>query len=229
VSEIIFVTGTDTGVGKTIATAALAAQYVAQKQRVSVVKPFQTGVSAEEPGDLDVVTRFVPVVSTIELSRYSAPLAPATAARVSGRDPVDIYQVRDAILEASKSADITLVEGAGGVMVEVVPAATLMDVADLVAEQGATVHWVIVARAGLGTLNHSALTAWALSQRRHRVTGLIIGSWPQHPDLATRCNLDDLPAVTGAPYLGRIPAGASALPPDEFRTWAPRWLSLPRR
>ena len=77
-----------------------------------------------------------------------------------------------------------------------------------------------MAAAGLGTLNHSALTAEALRARRLTCTGFVVGSWPQppqEPDLAMRCNLDDLPVVTGAPLLGRLPAGAGALPTTRVR------------
>ncbi|MER7436647.1 AAA family ATPase, partial [Pseudonocardia alni] len=79
--RFVVVTGTGTGVGKTVATAALAAVAVAAGERVAVLKPAQTGVGPDDPGDVDEVARLVPEVTTRELARYPDPLAPATAAR----------------------------------------------------------------------------------------------------------------------------------------------------
>ncbi|MGH3907303.1 MAG: AAA family ATPase, partial [Pseudonocardiaceae bacterium] len=81
----LIVTGTGTGVGKTVVTAALAALAVAAGRRVAVLKPAQTGVRAGEPGDVDEVRRLVgPSVTCRELARYPDPLAPATAAWRAG-------------------------------------------------------------------------------------------------------------------------------------------------
>jgi dethiobiotin synthetase len=75
---------------------------------------------------------------------------------------------------------------------------------------------IVVARAGLGTLNAGALTCEALHARRVHCRGLVIGAWPAQPDLAAQCNVDDLPAYTGRPLLGRLPDGAAKLRRDEF-------------
>jgi dethiobiotin synthetase len=75
---------------------------------------------------------------------------------------------------------------------------------------------VVVARAGLGTLNASALTCEALHARGVRCHGLVIGAWPAQPDLAAECNIDDLPVYTGRPLLGRLPDGAGHLGRGEF-------------
>ncbi len=69
-------------------------------------------------------------------------------------------------------------------------------------------EWVVVARAGLGTLNHSELTVRALQERGQRVRGLVVGSWPQAPGEAEQQNLVDLPRVTGVPVLGQAPRGS---------------------
>ena len=104
-----------------------------------------------------------------------------------------------------------LVEGAGGLLVRFAAEDTLADVAAALAAPV-----LVVATAGLGTLNHTALTTEALAARGLRCPGVVIGSWPAAPDLAAECNLADLPAVTGLPLLGRLPAGAGRLAPDEF-------------
>ena len=86
-------------------------------------------------------------------------------------------------------------------------------------------RWVVVARAGLGTLNHTELTVAGDPARRGRdVAGVVIGSWPEHPDLAEEQNLLDLPRVTGVPLLGRVPEGAAALPVRAFRRGSLDWV-----
>ena len=89
--------------------------------------------------------------------------------------------------------------------------------------------YVVVATPGLGTLNHSALTAEALRARGLDCIGFVIGSWPQppqEPDLAMRLNLEDLPSVTGATLLGRVPDGAGRYAGERFRAEAASWLTI---
>jgi dethiobiotin synthetase len=84
---------------------------------------------------------------------------------------------------------------------------------------------IIVAEAGLGTLNTTALTAEVATKRGLTVAGVIIGSWPAEPDLAAVSNLRDLPVAAGAPLLGALPAGMGASSPDEFAAQARAGLS----
>jgi dethiobiotin synthetase len=86
--------------------------------------------------------------------------------------------------------------------------------------------FVVVATPGLGTLNHSALTAEALRHRGLDCVGFVLGTWPQEPDLAMRHNLHDLPSVTGAPLLGRVPEGAGSYDGERFRAEASAWLTI---
>ncbi|MBA2517270.1 MAG: AAA family ATPase, partial [Solirubrobacterales bacterium] len=95
--------------------------------------------------------------------------------------------------------------------------------ADAAALLGAPV--VVVTRAGLGALNQAALSCEALHARGLDCPGLVIGLWPAEPDLAERCNLDDLPDYAGRPLLGRIPEGAPALEPAVFAERAHTWIS----
>jgi dethiobiotin synthetase len=228
VAEVVVITGTDTEVGKTIVTAALASRYLARGRSVAVVKPAQTGVAPGEEGDVDVVRRLVPDVSTYELARFPDPLAPATAARIAGRKAPDLCAVRDGILKAGETADVVLVEGAGGVLVELGDAFTLLDVAQLLVADQQPVVFVVVARSGLGTLNHSALTTWAIQQRGLAVEGIVIGSWPAEPSQVELLNLQDLPTITGVPVLGVLPEGAAALGAEEFAA-AVAALNLPEQ
>jgi dethiobiotin synthetase len=228
--SVLVVTGTGTGVGKTVVTAALAALALARGRRVAVLKPAQTGVAPGEPGDLAEVRRLVGDVerlTTAELARYPDPLAPATAAARAGRPPVTATEAAEAAAKLAVDHDLVLVEGAGGLLVRLAtPGDTLADVAGALAAPV-----LVVAAAGLGTLNHTALTTEALAARGLRCPGVVIGSWPAQPDLAARCNLADLPSVTGVPLLGRLPAGAGRLAPGEFLVTArtalgaaPAWL-----
>lgn len=218
---VLMITGTGTEIGKTVVTAAVAAAALAGGRSVAVLKAAQTGVRPDEPGDAQEVARLAGAVTAAEVARYPEPLAPGTAARRAGRAPVRPQEVAEAADKLATEHDLVLVEGAGGLLVRFDAAGgTLADVAGLL---GAPV--LLVASAGLGTLNTTELTARELRSRGLELPGVVIGSWPGAPDLASRCNLADLPDVAGAPLLGALPAGAAALPPAVFRSTAPHWLA----
>ncbi|MFI2435239.1 dethiobiotin synthase [Streptomyces sp. NPDC018693] len=218
---ILIVTGTGTEVGKTVATAAVAAAALAAGRSVAVLKPAQTGVRPDERGDADEVERLAGPVTTAELARYPDPLAPATAARRAGRAPVRPVEVAEAAQKLAAEHDLVLVEGAGGLLVRFDDTGgTLADAAQLL-----RAPVLLVASAGLGTLNTTELTARELRSRELELLGVLIGSWPDSPDLAMRCNVTDLPDVAGAPLLGVLPEGAGSLSPADFRTTAPGWLA----
>lgn len=204
--SVLVITGTDTEVGKTIVTAGLAAVARADGAHVAVVKPVQTGVGPDEPGDLEEVRRLSGVEDLHELARLPDPLAPATAAR---RAAAELPSIGEAAEEIRRLCDreLVLVEGAGGLLVHLdADGGTL---ADLARELDAPV--LVVARAELGTLNHTALTCEAIRDRGLRCIGVVIGSWAGEPTLAASCNLEDLPAYAEAPLLGMMPERASEL------------------
>ncbi|GAA2285297.1 ATP-dependent dethiobiotin synthetase BioD [Streptomyces ruber] len=218
---VLVVTGTGTEVGKTVTTAALAAAALTAGRSVAVLKAAQTGVRPDERGDADEVARLAGAVTTAELARYPDPLAPATAARRAGAAPVRPRDVAKAAAGLAAGHDLVLVEGAGGLLVRFDEAGgTLADAARLL-----DAPVLVVAAAGLGTLNTTALTARELRGRGLVPAGVVIGSWPGAPDLACRCNLADLPVAAGAPLLGAVPAGAGALDPAVFRARAGGWLA----
>jgi dethiobiotin synthetase len=221
---VIAVTGTDTEVGKTVVTAALAAVQLSLGRSVAVVKPAQTGVGAEDDGDLDEVRRLAGEVSLHEGVRLPDPLAPDTAARLAGTELPGLDVQRDLVKRVAGEHDVTFVEGSGGVLVNLGEHWNLIDLADSVRHSGQPVAFVVVARAGLGTLNHAALTVQAIQVRGLEVAGVVVGSWPEHPGLAEEQNLIDLPRVTGVPLLGQIPAGAAGMPVRAFRRGALDWV-----
>ncbi len=215
------ITGTGTGVGKTVVTAGIAALAYGRGQRVAVLKPAQTGVAAHAPGDLDDVRRLAGEVTTRELRRFPDPLAPDTAARRAGLSPVRPAAVAGAAVALDHEHDLVLVEGAGGLLVRFdADGGTLADVA-----WALNAEVVVVVEAGLGTLNAAALTAEALRRRGVTCAGLVIGSWPRDPDLAARCNLEDLPVVAQAPLIGAFPQDVGGLDAAGFAGVARRSLA----
>ncbi|MER5886534.1 dethiobiotin synthase [Streptomyces sp. NPDC001941] len=217
---VVVVSGTGTEIGKTVVTAAVAAAAAGGGRRVAVLKPAQTGVAPGEPGDADEVVRLSGAALGTELARFPEPLAPATAARRAGMAPVRPADVADAAGKLAAGHDLVLVEGAGGLLVRLDEEGTLADAARLL-----DAPVLVVTTAGLGTLNATELTVEALRARGITPLGLVIGSWPEAPGLAERCNVADLPAVTGVPLLGAVPARAGALDAADFRARAGSWLA----
>ncbi|GAA5059145.1 dethiobiotin synthase [Nocardia callitridis] len=215
--SVLLVTGTSTDVGKTVVTAALAALAARAGASVAVCKPGQTGVAPGEPGDLAEVERLSGVRRTVELARYPDPLAPDTAARRAGLPELTLADTVAAV-DLLGDADLTLVEGAGGVLVRLGDFTLL----DLARELRAEV--LVVASAELGTLNHTELTTRALRSEGVRCAGLVIGSWPSSPSLAAECNRVDLPRVTGVDLVGSIPERSGALDRAAFTAAAPEWF-----
>jgi dethiobiotin synthetase len=221
---VYFVTGTDTEVGKTVVTAALATIFASRGATVGVVKPAQTGVGPDEPGDVEEVRRLAGAVDVAEGVRLPDPLAPDTAAAIAGVELPSLCDQRDLVLDAAADHDVVLVEGSGGVTVNLGKAFDLLSIATMVADTGERVEWIVVARAGLGTLNHSNLTVWAIQQRGFYVQGIVIGSWPNDPGLAELHNRNDLSRHSGVPVLGAVPEGAGSLDPEAFRRQASDWI-----
>lgn len=219
--SVLVITGTGTEVGKTAVTAGIAALARAEGRRVAVLKPAQTGLLPGEPGDVAEVARLAGDVTTRELARYPDPLAPDTAARRSGLATVHPADVAAAVVELDADHDLVLVEGAGGLLVRFDESgSTLADIAWAV-----NAPVLVVARAGLGTLNTTALTAEALRRRGIESLGVVVGSWPLHPDLAALTNLADLPEAAGGPLLGALPQGVAKLGSVDFLAVARRSFS----
>ncbi len=184
----IVVTGTDTGVGKTWVSAAIA-------------RPGDAYVKAAQTGDDDdaAVVRELSGAEVHTLARYPEPLAPATAARRAKLPTVPMAEVAHFVQQLDHER--VIIEGAGGLLVQLDDqGGTIADVAHML-----DAPLIVVARAGLGTLNHTALTVEAIERRGLRCLGVVIGAWPRDPDLAAQCNLEDLTAI--APILGRLGEG----------------------
>ncbi|MBA8823993.1 dethiobiotin synthase [Saccharopolyspora lacisalsi] len=217
---ITIVTGTDTGVGKTVATAALAAHF---GPRAVVVKPAQTGIGTDEP-DSSVVQHLAGC-EVDEYTRLEDPLAPDTAARLRGIEIPPINEHAARVRELAETRDTVIVEGAGGLMVRLdTDGGTLSDLAtDLARDHPVRVY--VVTRVGLGTLNHTALTVEALRSRGVEPAGLVLGAVPDALGLAEECALAELPRVTAVPIVAALPEGAGGLDPEHFRERVDSWLA----
>jgi dethiobiotin synthetase len=221
--SIVVVTGTSTGVGKTVATAALACYARLAGLDIAVCKPVQTGTD-DGDDDLAEVGRLSGVTALTGTARYPQPLAPVAAAEEAGLPLPTRADLLAAIRDADAPGRLTLVEGAGGLLVEIgADGVTLRDLAvDLVARV------VVVAPPGLGTLNHTALTLEALDAKRVSCAGLIIGAWPARPDAAEVSNRGALAKL--APVRAALPAGAGSLSATDFATlcataFEPDWVA----
>lgn len=225
--SVTYIAGTDTDVGKTLTTAALAVALSATGTSVAVYKPTQTGVAAGGHGDVDEVARLSGIQAVHEGIRLDEPMAPRAAAGRAGRNLPELAQHVQRIAELAASHDHVLVEGAGGLLVELDAAGhTLADLAE--AETGAAGSgFVVVCRSGLGTLNHTALTLEALQRRGCASPALVVGSWPATPSDIELSNLESLQGTSGTQFIGCLAAGASRLEPGAFRELAAGWLTLP--
>jgi dethiobiotin synthetase len=200
--SVLLVTGTDTGVGKTVTTAALAAAARLAGIDVAVCKPVQTG-TIEGDDDLGEVRRLSGVVELHGGWRYPEPLAPVAAARRAGMDLPTRAELVASVRAADRPGRLTLVEGAGGLLVEL--GADGVTLRELAVELGAPV--LLVVAPGLGTLNHTALTLESLAAHDVPCAGLVIGSWPHDPGVAESGNREALAAL--APVRAVLPAGAA--------------------
>jgi len=193
---IRFVTGTDTGVGKTLAAAALCRADRKAGRTVLYAKPVQTGLERAQAGDAAFVAAAAKV-PVIECVRFPEPLAPAVAAQRAGAI-IDVDALLTDLEKAGDGFDRIMVEGAGGLLVPLWDDVTMADMADRL---GAGL--IVVTRPTLGTLNHTALTLEAAVTRGLPVDGLVISGWPADPGVTEETNLERLSAM--APVLGLLP------------------------
>lgn len=212
------VTGTDTGVGKTVTAAVLCRCLASAGSTPVYVKPVQSGTAVGDDDAAAVAT--LADVPTIVGRRLGPPLAPAVAARMTGRPLTgdDLTGVMRDAARAHPGAPL-VVEGAGGLLVELGSDGTTC--ADLAAALGLPV--VVTARPGLGTLNHTTLTVREVDRRGLELAGVVICGFPEDPDRATRTNVGELRRLTGDRLAGIVPA--LDLTGDDPLRGAPAWLS----
>jgi len=211
--SIILVTGTDTGVGKTLVTAAIAAGLAADGHPVDVAKPIETGCRSGpdglEPGDALTLRAACGSAASLDAVcpyRFPDPLAPSIAAARAGA-VIDVDRLAT-LLGTRGASSLLLVEGAGGLLVPITPRYTFADLASALA---APVLLVVGSR--LGAINHTLLTMEVLRSRGLAIRGYVINRLAGPGDLAADTNAAALAAATTAPCLGELPwlANAEAL------------------
>jgi len=203
----LFITGTDTGVGKTVVTAALAIVLRRRGMDVGVMKPVATGCVRRREGLVSEDAEFLAQAADAPESldeiapiRLAEPLAPTVAEARAGR-LLDLEPMWAAWRRLSMVHEIMLVEGIGGILCPVTPTES---VADLARRFGLPI--VVVARATLGTINHTALTVEAARARGLEVAGIVINRYDRdREDVAQLTAPDEIQRVTGATVLGLVP------------------------
>lgn len=209
----LFITGTDTGVGKTLVAGAIADWFRRRGAIVGVCKPVATGCVQRREGlvseDAEFLAHCADTRHPLDLvcpQRYVEPLAPAVAAE-RAREPVDWAVIDRAIQTMCRGADVMIVEGVGGIMVPMDRQHTVLDVADWLKAPA-----VVVARPNLGTINHTLLTVSALRHRSVNVAGVVINRYPaEMPDLAEETNPRAIEKHGKVPALCLVPEFDSKL------------------
>lgn len=186
--HVVFVTGTDTGVGKTIISAALIRRLVQAGAHAGGFKPVESGVQPGEVADSQILARAAGWGADRDagLYRLIEPAAPAVAARAEGVD-IDAGRIRERCEELRQQFEILIVEGAGGLLV---PLCGEYLVADLISDLESDV--IVVARANLGTINHSLLTIEALRRRGIEPLAIVLNRGSAEPTLAEHTNPDEI-------------------------------------
>ncbi len=226
----LFVTGTDTGVGKSVLSAAIVASLVARGRRVRALKPVITGLDDPAQGDWPRDHELLASLCGAEPREVSPigfgpPVSPHLAAELADCELAPAA-LADSIRAALRGdADVLVVEGVGGLLVPLAPG---FDVGDLIAAVRLPV--VLAARPGLGTINHTLLTLEASRARGLDVRGVVLTPWPADPDRIARSNRETIAGrgeieVSTLPWIpGPDPAllaGAAAELPLE------RWFAPP--
>lgn len=213
----IFVTGTDTGVGKTVITGALVAALRAEGHNVGIWKPVQTGgLLGDGTTDAELLLKYTGMDSYAEdftSFTFEAPLTPMLAAKQAGLNITlqDIFGAGESILHRY---DFVLIEGAGGVAVPITKDALTTD---LIAELQTPV--LIVARSGLGTINHTLLTMEYLERRGISILGFILNdglSCELCLDPSVETNGRIIEQYSGIPCLGRFPELTGEIDPKRL-------------
>jgi len=197
----LFVTGTDTNVGKTFVACAVIAALRARGRRVAVMKPIETGVTShpEDALALRAAAADPAPLEAICPIRLRAPLAPSVAARLEGHtiDPDDLAR---RIVARAADADLLLVEGAGGLLVPIAGTFTMADLA-----RQCALPLLVVAANRLGTVNHAALTAHVAAALGLGMRGFVLSQPLPATDESAASNAAEITALTGLRCLGVLP------------------------
>lgn len=225
----LFITGTDTDVGKTYVTASLAAAMTAAHRQVAIYKPACSGAEIRDNGEPywnDIEQLFAASGGwqprdVICPQRFSEPLAPPVAARAESRS-INEELLRVGLRNCCRDADAVLIEGVGGLLC---PITETMSVAELAVEFGFPI--LIVARLGLGTINHTLMTVEIAERRGLQIAGVLLNQTsPADGDPSTSTNPAEIAKRISPPVLGILPYEGRQLLPigdqdSKIEWWAP--------
>ncbi|NOK61174.1 MAG: dethiobiotin synthase [Chloroflexi bacterium AL-W] len=204
-SKGLFVTGTDTEVGKTIVTALLAVALVERGLRVGVMKPAESGCLLENgrlaPQDAQFLKHVSGCAAPLEVINpytFAPPLTPALAAEHAGVT-ISLGHIRTCYEQLAENHDVVLVEGAGGLLAPLTATHSMRDLATML-----QIPVLVVAANVLGVINHTALTV-TVAQQVTSVVGVVLNTPQTRDDLAIETNAESLRRWGGAPLLGNIP------------------------
>jgi dethiobiotin synthetase len=194
----LFITGTDTGVGKSVLAAAIVAALHDRGLPVRALKPLITGLddppNPEWPPDHELLARAARCSpDEVALTRYGPAVSPHLAAELAGR-PIDPAALVTRIRAAASGDETLIVEGVGGLLV---PIAEEHDVRRLAQDLGLPL--VIAARPGLGTINHTLLTLEAARHRSLEIAAIVLTPWPAEPSYVERSNRETIERLGGVP------------------------------
>ena len=206
-----FVTGTDTGVGKTVVAAAIVARLRGLGAEVRAIKPLITGLQdppdPDWPPDHELLARVAGCEpEQVILAGYGPAVSPHLAIELAGTAPPTLEWLADGVRAVARAGAVTVVEGVGGLLVPLGPDA---DVRDLAVVLGLPL--VIAARPGLGTISHTLLTLEAARSAGLAVAGVVLTPWPRDPSVMERSNRETI-ARRGGVEVATLPAVARADP-----------------
>ena len=232
-TESFFITGTGTGVGKTIVTAGLAAHFLSNGKNVSIMKPVQTGTD-KSVSDLEIIKAIVPGITPLPKLltspySFSLPASPLLAAKNENKK-INPEIILKAFKDASFSPDIDvlLVEGSGGLLV---PLTEKFLMIDLISQMNIPV--ILVSTAGLGTVNHTLLSIEAMKKRNLKIAGIIINRMPMKPGVVEKDNVKTIEQMSEVPVIAVISEfpfrrkykNLGDCPENEFANFANRLLN----
>jgi len=194
----IFITGTDTGIGKTYITLLLANYFMGEGIDVGIMKPISAGPQKENDAlYLKKRLKLKDPISLINPVHLNLPLAPYVAA-AEAKTKINLKEIFRAFKKLESLHELILVEGVGGVLV---PIKKDYFVADMIKDFGLST--IIVARAGLGTINHTLLTIEALKQRKINIFGIIMNGF-NGQDLSEKTNVKMIEELSGIRVIAQI-------------------------
>ena len=195
----IFITGTDTGIGKTIVAGGIAAYLKECGVSVGVMKPISSG-GTEDAEFLKQIANLNDPLSLINPIALKNPLAPSVAAELEGME-IDLSSIEKVYNQLKNKYDLLVVEGVGGIAV---PLSKNLLVTHLIKQLNLPI--IIVGHLGLGTLNHTLLSVAFAEQANLQILGIILNSTHNHaPGLAEQTNPDEIEKITKIPVIGILP------------------------